>query len=819
MSEKVGEIYFEVTLDTAKMIEGQREADKTVRKLETRLTQTAAAAKLHTTATNLAAQAMRNAASAAAEATGATADLAQVTETAAKNLAEQVAASNALAAVSGGLIAAIAATAAAVGLVAIGYVKGSAEMVEFKRGLALTGNQSGVTADQLNVLAQRMDSLSGVTRSQAAEAVTIFASAGIQGEASLAKFTEAAIRLEQAGGPAIDKTAAAFKALGHEPLQAALKLNESVNFLTTSLFEQIRALEQQGRTTEAAKVAQNAYADALLLRTPAVIENIGLIERGWRGVKNAAKEAWDAVLGVGRSKTPDEALASTRAQIENLKRQLGGGSFGETAGGAATGLAMGTRARADKTAMLAALEEQVRLYERAQLAAQGSADADAKRLNQVRALAEYDKSGEKFLSDRLKMERDIAVARELGVQAGLSNLQIEQRVQDIRASYAKKGGERFDSEGYLAGLEQKTVEAYARIAATEEEALRKNAKLLDEKKITAQQSADAITLIEAKAAQDRRDIVLHNAEGIRERIEKGGIEEAAARKKLAGDQAKGQQFATGLTVEADPIAKLQLELEQKSALLAQYSAIDQGNLELYAQAKLALETETAAKMKDIRDRENQQRIDTQAATETAVFAMAQSAAGQMLDVLKRAGKDRTALGKALFLAERALAIATIIVNTEMGAAKAIGIAGPFGIPLATLIRATGYASAAMVGGLAVADAFGGGRQYGGPTSAGTMYRVNETGRPEMFTAANGAQYMLPTKSGTVTPADQVGAGGVQVNVHNYAGANVEVKPSNDGRIIDIAVRQAKAEIADEITNRHGSTWGALRTTNVQGRIS
>ena len=51
----------------------------------------------------------------------------------------------------------------------------------------------------------------------------------------------------------------------------------------------------------------------------------------------------------------------------------------------------------------------------------------------------------------------------------------------------------------------------------------------------------------------------------------------------------------------------------------------------------------------------------------------------------------------------------------------------------------------------------------------------------MFTASNGNQYMLPTKDGRVTPAGQVG-GGVAISVHNYAGADVQVAPSADGRI-------------------------------------
>jgi hypothetical protein len=234
---------------------------------------------------------------------------------------------------------------------------------------------------------------------------------------------------------------------------------------------------------------------------------------------------------------------------------------------------------------------------------------------------------------------------------------------------------------------------------------------------------------------------------------------------------------------------------------------DLANWQMYADQKVA-----------IYQRMQMQLLELQTATDTAQYAMAQSAAGQMLDVLRRAGKERTALGKALFLAERALAVAMIIMNTELGAAKAVGIAGPFGIPLATLIRATGYASAGMVAGLAVADAFGGGRQYGGPVDAGSMYRVNETGRPEMFTASNGAQYMLPTSGGRVTSAADVAGGSAPTIIIQNMGQPMAVQSQSwDPQTRTAIVKTAVQEVAGQIAERRGEVWGALRTTSVQGR--
>ena len=48
---------------------------------------------------------------------------------------------------------------------------------------------------------------------------------------------------------------------------------------------------------------------------------------------------------------------------------------------------------------------------------------------------------------------------------------------------------------------------------------------------------------------------------------------------------------------------------------------------------------------------------------------------------------------------------------------------------------------------------------GGTVSADNMYRINETGAPEIFNAANGRQYMLPnTRGEVVSNADATASG-------------------------------------------------------------
>ncbi|EJF7679047.1 tape measure protein [Escherichia coli] len=65
-------------------------------------------------------------------------------------------------------------------------------------------------------------------------------------------------------------------------------------------------------------------------------------------------------------------------------------------------------------------------------------------------------------------------------------------------------------------------------------------------------------------------------------------------------------------------------------------------------------------------------------------------------------------------------------------------------------------SALMAG---ITGLFGGRRYNGGAVGAGNLYRVGEHGKPEIFKANNGSQYMIPGENGRVIPGRDIGGGG------------------------------------------------------------
>ena len=165
-----------------------------------------------------------------------------------------------------------------------------------------------------------------------------------------------------------------------------------------------------------------------------------------------------------------------------------------------------------------------------------------------------------------------------------------------------------------------------------------------------------------------------------------------------------------------------------------------------------------------------------------------------------------------------------IASTTTTAAATTGtsVAGAMA-PAAGLASIASFGGAAVIGGAALLATMAlakssGGRQYGGGVQAGSMYRVNETGAPEIFNAANGRQYMMPNSRGEVISNKDATAGGgggsnVKVEVINNTSSQATVSESqmDDQRIIRIIVGDMQnggktSQAVNQITGtkRHGN---------------
>lgn len=217
-----------------------------------------------------------------------------------------------------GLVGPFALAAAAVVGLTVAYKQGSDEAVAYNKAIILTGNSAGVSAAGLTAMAVAQDQVNG-TQGQAAAALTEVTAAGKFTAEQIQGITAAAVAMENATGKAISDTVSEFKRLADEPAAASAKLNEQYNYLTASVYAQIRALEDQGDEAGAAQVAIDAFGSAMTQRASEIEGSLGLIERAWKGVKNAAAEAWDAALNVGREDTFEQSLDKLADKLATVR--------------------------------------------------------------------------------------------------------------------------------------------------------------------------------------------------------------------------------------------------------------------------------------------------------------------------------------------------------------------------------------------------------------------------------------------------------------------------------------------------------------------
>lgn len=338
---------------------------------------------------------------------------------------------------------------AAVAAAGLGFVvaKGQKEQSEYAKAIILSGNAAGVTTGQLQGYAQAISQVTG-TQGGAAAALQEFVQFGKVGAENLQSFTLAAIKFEKSTGTAVSDTVKQFAELGKAPVDASVKLNDSINFLTVDLFKQINALESQGKATEAAALAQKSFADVIDTRAGRIVENIGTIEAAWKAVKRAITGAADAALNVGRAAAPKEIADDKRGQIANLEELISSG-----AGGAET--------VARRKVLLDLRKQELAFLTETEKVVRRTADGESERAAQTKAGIEFIQQGNKFLSDKQRLEKEIIQTRNLGIAAGLTEEVIQKRIADIREK-ANKGGSK---SGLASGGENEVASIIARTKA------------------------------------------------------------------------------------------------------------------------------------------------------------------------------------------------------------------------------------------------------------------------------------------------------------------------------------------------------------------
>ncbi|MEL5676906.1 tape measure protein [Serratia nevei] len=280
-----------------------------------------------------------------------------------------------------------------------------------------------------------------------------------------------------------------------------------------------------------------------------------------------------------------------------------------------------------------------------------------------------------------------------------------------------------------------------------------------------------------------------------------------------------QQQAAGMV---DPVQQLANENAQKLALIQRFETdkgkITQRGIELMNAANKQYEQQRTAAQWEIL---SQQSLGYDMLT-SAVDAFSGNASNAITGLLTgtmSAQEAMRSLGNTILnsvinsiVQVGVEALKNYILGQTLGAASVASSVGMAATTASAWAPAAAMASLATLGanaapaaagitstvGLAGGLALAGARYNGGPVSAGAMYQVGERGKPEIYQASTGKQYMIPGDNGKVISNKQMTGGGSAaptIIIENYSsGAGVMDTQASKGADGSDVVRIVLADL-------------------------
>ncbi|MBH1522961.1 phage tail tape measure protein [Stenotrophomonas maltophilia] len=218
--------------------------------------------------------------------------------------------------------------AAAVGLVVYAWYDAEQQAQAYTKALVLSRNEAAATTLTLVTMAQKTSDALQVAAGVGAEAAQAVGSNGKIAAQNLQDVANAAVAMKEISGQALDETIALYAKLAEDPVKGMQKLNEQVNFMTLALYEQVKALQEQGRNQDAVTVITRAAADETVMALARVRASQNPVIRGFKDLWVEATKAWSAMqvnVGLGPAAAQMQQLvAENQRELEKLNNLANG---------------------------------------------------------------------------------------------------------------------------------------------------------------------------------------------------------------------------------------------------------------------------------------------------------------------------------------------------------------------------------------------------------------------------------------------------------------------------------------------------------------
>jgi len=221
-----------------------------------------------------------------------------------------------------GLVTPYTVAAAAVGLVVVAWYSAEKQTEAYTKALVLSRNEAAATTLTLVNMAQKTSDALKVSAGAGAEAAQAVGSNGKIATQNLQAVANAAVAMKEITGQALEDTITLYAKLAEDPVKNAQKLNEQVNFMTLALYEQVKALQEQGRNQDAVTVITRAAADETVIALAKVRASQNPVIRGFKDLWTEATKAWNAMqVNAGFGPQADQMqkmLADNRRDVARL---------------------------------------------------------------------------------------------------------------------------------------------------------------------------------------------------------------------------------------------------------------------------------------------------------------------------------------------------------------------------------------------------------------------------------------------------------------------------------------------------------------------